>query len=76
MRLASGTAEGPDYLSVAVGPSSYILAFFKGGIHDPRSGTSRRIRTREYSGPGSFEDFRSMLDIFMDDYLRVNECGQ
>ncbi len=85
----NGDPEASDYLSVTVdrvdpdrlaaaeleGPYSLRLGFNKSGIQDPRSGIAQRINTWELSLIGSFEDFREMLDRFMDSYLRVNECG-
>ncbi|WP_420441698.1 hypothetical protein [Candidatus Palauibacter sp.] len=54
----------------------FELSFWKTGFQDPRTGTSGGTPTWETEAIGRFEALRGLLDRFLDEYLRVNECGQ
>ncbi|WP_420447674.1 hypothetical protein [Candidatus Palauibacter sp.] len=75
--------KAPDILSVAVGGAKIggeVHYVFKMELakrfHDRRTGTSGTAVTWADVANGRFEELRMMLDRFLDEYLRVNECGQ
>ncbi len=76
--------EAPDRLFVfggrlygdRFGDWDFKLEFWKNGFQDPRTGTSGSLNTWIREGSGRFEALRGLLDVFVDEYLRVNECRQ
>ncbi len=56
------------------GPYTFNLRLWK-SLKDPRTGASGSTETFHAVRTGGFEAFRMLLDYFLDEYLRVNECG-
>ncbi len=78
-RIYDPEATGYLYISVGaprVGAGNFFLGLVK-QLQDPATGARGSAETWQTSGRiDPFEEFRKSLDVFMDQYLRVNECGQ